>query len=263
MSVTLDAELDTRFAVTAATVLEQALDGAVVLSVGRVQDDDQMEALLPEATVVVLAGALPGDDPVCLALAVAPRLQALLEESSGADAVLGVLAEVLGQAAAELGVESFAAVPSTPEAVWGAPGSRRMAVPLVEGGERLASLIVRIGPDLAVESADDGAEMADAIPHEFAMLDTAGAAPDLYQHGMELIQDVEMQLTVELGRARMTVRELLSLRAGAIVELDQAAGSPVDILVNGTTIARGEVVVIDEEFGIRIAEIVGLTGNAR
>jgi flagellar motor switch protein FliN/FliY len=56
-----------------------------------------------------------------------------------------------------------------------------------------------------------------------------------------------------------SVRELLSLRAGAVVELEQAAGSPVDVLVNGTRIARGEVVVIDEEFGIRISEIV--TGN--
>jgi flagellar motor switch protein FliN/FliY len=66
-----------------------------------------------------------------------------------------------------------------------------------------------------------------------------------------------MGVTAELGRTRMTVRDLLSLTPGSVVELDRAAGSPVDVLVNGTLIARGEVVVIDEEFGIRISEIIG------
>ena len=65
-----------------------------------------------------------------------------------------------------------------------------------------------------------------------------------------------MGVSVELGRTRMTVRELLALTPGAIVELDRAAGSPVDLLVNGTLIARGEVVVVDEEFAVRITEIV-------
>ena len=73
---------------------------------------------------------------------------------------------------------------------------------------------------------------------------------------LSLLHDVEMGVTAELGRRRMTVRDLLSLTPGAVIELDRAAGSPVDVLVNGTLIARGEVVVIDEEFGIRISEIV-------
>jgi flagellar motor switch protein FliN/FliY len=55
----------------------------------------------------------------------------------------------------------------------------------------------------------------------------------------------------------MTVRELLELGPGSVIELDRAAGSPVDLLVNGTIIARGEVVVIDEEYGIRVSEIIG------
>ncbi len=75
--------------------------------------------------------------------------------------------------------------------------------------------------------------------------------------GVELLSDVEMGVTAELGRTRLSIRELLSLQPGSIVELDRAAGSPVDLLVNGTLVARGEVVVIDEEFGIRITEIVG------
>jgi flagellar motor switch protein FliN/FliY len=74
--------------------------------------------------------------------------------------------------------------------------------------------------------------------------------------GLDLLHDVEMEVTAELGRTRMSVRELLSLTPGAVVELDRAAGAPTDLLVNGRLIARGEVVVIDENFGIRITEIV-------
>jgi flagellar motor switch protein FliN len=74
--------------------------------------------------------------------------------------------------------------------------------------------------------------------------------------GLDLLHHVEMDVTAELGRARMTVRELLALAPGTIVELDRAAGSPADLLVNGRLIARGEVVIIDENFGLRITEIL-------
>ena len=80
---------------------------------------------------------------------------------------------------------------------------------------------------------------------------------------LSLLHDVEMGVTAELGRRRMTVRDLLSLTPGAVIELDRAAGSPVDVLVNGTVIARGEVVVVDEEFGIRISEIVVDGGDGK
>ena len=73
---------------------------------------------------------------------------------------------------------------------------------------------------------------------------------------LDLLADVEMGVTAELGRTRMTVRDLLALSPGSVVELDRVAGSPVDLLVNGTLIARGEVVVVDDEFGVRISEIV-------
>ena len=76
-----------------------------------------------------------------------------------------------------------------------------------------------------------------------------------------MLADVEMGVTAELGRCRMTVRELLSITPGAVIDLDRAAGAPVDVLVNGTLIARGEVVVIDEEFGIRISELDPATGR--
>jgi flagellar motor switch protein FliN/FliY len=71
------------------------------------------------------------------------------------------------------------------------------------------------------------------------------------------LSDVPVDLTVEMGRTRMTVGETLELRQGSIITLNRMAGEPVDLLVNGTAIARGEVVVIDEQFGLRITDILG------
>lgn len=73
---------------------------------------------------------------------------------------------------------------------------------------------------------------------------------------LALILDVPVQITVELGRTKMLVKEVLQLGEGSVVELDKLAGEPVDILVNGRLIAKGEVVVIEENFGVRITEIV-------
>jgi len=74
---------------------------------------------------------------------------------------------------------------------------------------------------------------------------------------LRALAEVEMMVTAELGRTRMNVSDLLDLGPGSLIELDRTAGSPIDLLVNGTLIARGEVVVIDEEYGIRLTEIVG------
>jgi flagellar motor switch protein FliN/FliY len=83
---------------------------------------------------------------------------------------------------------------------------------------------------------------------------TAGNAARSW--GIDMLRDVEMEVTCEIGRTRMTVRQLLALAPGDVVELDRLAGSPADLLVNGTLLARGEVVVVDEAFGLRITEIV-------
>jgi flagellar motor switch protein FliN len=68
---------------------------------------------------------------------------------------------------------------------------------------------------------------------------------------------VPVDLSVEMGRTRMTVGETLELRQGSIITLNRMAGEPVDLLINGTAIARGEVVVIDEQFGLRVTEVLG------
>lgn len=73
---------------------------------------------------------------------------------------------------------------------------------------------------------------------------------------LSVLADVAMTVTVELGRTKLAVRDLLSLAEGSVVELDQAAGSPVDVLVNGTVVAKGDVVVVEDELGVRITEVV-------
>lgn len=87
------------------------------------------------------------------------------------------------------------------------------------------------------------------------------AGNDTNHMRMELLRGVEMTLSVEIGRSRMLVRDLLQLNPGSVVELDRGAGEPADLLVNGRLIARGEVVVVDEEFGLRITQLVNTEEN--
>ncbi len=73
---------------------------------------------------------------------------------------------------------------------------------------------------------------------------------------LDMLLDIPLQVTVELGRTNRSVKDILEMSSGSIIELDKLAGEPVDILVNSRLIAKGEVVVIDENFGVRISDIV-------
>lgn len=73
---------------------------------------------------------------------------------------------------------------------------------------------------------------------------------------MEMILDIPVSVTVEIGRTKMSIRNLLQLNQGGIVALDRLAGEPLDVLVNGTLVAHGEVVVVNEKFGVRLTDIV-------
>ncbi len=84
----------------------------------------------------------------------------------------------------------------------------------------------------------------------------AGAAPNLDENNLNLLMDIPLKVTVELGRTQKQIKDILELSQGAIIELDKLAGEPVDILVNNKLIAKGEVVVIDENFGVRVTDIV-------
>lgn len=74
--------------------------------------------------------------------------------------------------------------------------------------------------------------------------------------GLRLLENIGVKLTVEVGRAELTIRDLLRLNEGSVIELDRMAGDPLDVLVNGTLIAKGEVVMVGERFGIRFGQII-------
>src|SRR4051794_25636688 len=95
-------------------------------------------------------------------------------------------------------------------------------------------------------------DTVDYVPFEATTVPVAEAEPAQ----LERLRDVPVELAVEIGRTKMTIGETLGLGPGSIVTLNRLAGEPVDLLVNGTPIARGEVVGIDEEFGLRITEVV-------
>jgi flagellar motor switch protein FliN/FliY len=103
-------------------------------------------------------------------------------------------------------------------------------------------------PTTAIESAT-------ANPLLFREFSGAGARSDV-QNDISLVLDIPVQLNVELGRTKITIKNLLQLTQGTVVELDGQAGGPMKVLVNGCLIAHGEVVVVDEKFGIRLTEIV-------
>jgi flagellar motor switch protein FliN/FliY len=120
----------------------------------------------------------------------------------------------------------------------------------------------------AVEAVADEApapspegEPVDYVPFEATVTEERPAAPQDLAGDLERLHDVPVELAVEIGRTRMTIGETLALGPGSIITLNRLAGEPVDLLVNGKPIARGEVVVIDEEFGLRVTEVV--TGSSR
>lgn len=104
-------------------------------------------------------------------------------------------------------------------------------------------------------------EDQDAMPFQQVSLGGGGdAAPNARAHvednGLELLMDIPLEISVELGRVKMLVKDVVELGTGSIVEIDKAAGEPVDVMVNGRLVARGEVVVIEDNFGVRLTEIL-------
>lgn len=85
---------------------------------------------------------------------------------------------------------------------------------------------------------------------------TATKAEQFSESNIELLMDVSLRVTVELGRTRMKLSQILELQHGSVVELDRLAGDPVDVFVNDRMVAHGEVVVVDDKFGVRITEMV-------
>ena len=103
----------------------------------------------------------------------------------------------------------------------------------------------------AEPSAAPTAHAADIFPSFGGNIGNAGMMNEL-----DMILDIPVQITVELGRTKITIKNLLQLAHGSVVELDAMAGEPMDVMVNGTLIAQGEVVVVNDKFGIRLTDII-------
>lgn len=139
----------------------------------------------------------------------------------------------------------------------------RASVPVRIGGDMLELLVflttefaralIRALPLLEedVQAQHPASDEATAGSHG-----SNGAGTEPLPPGMELLFDVPLDVSVELGRVRMLIKDVLELAPGSVVELDRVAGEPVDLMVNGRLIAKGEVVVVEDNFGIRVTEIM-------
>lgn len=108
--------------------------------------------------------------------------------------------------------------------------------------------------DALNEQAESEAAAADAGTASFDELtDESMPSSDV---NLDVVLDIPVNLSMEIGRTKISIRNLLQLNQGSVVELERLAGEPMDVLVNGTLIARGEVVVVNEKFGIRLTDII-------
>jgi flagellar motor switch protein FliN/FliY len=210
-------------------------------------------ALVPAASPLVPGVAVSDPDAVPLPPAAASAVTARLSGEVSGDVVLVLSGEVANalQNSPVGKMDIAAALRPALEAAAATLGRVRVDSERVE--EPVAALdgLRDKGMFVAVPLISAGECQA-----TFAIQVTLPQARGGKRGSLELLRHVAMEVTVEIGRTRMTVGELLSLHPGEVVELDRAASAPADLLVNGTLIARGEVVVVDEDFGLRISEIV-------
>ena len=101
-----------------------------------------------------------------------------------------------------------------------------------------------------------GEQPAQATAAEFDSLEDTSAGPAAEGENLDVILDIPVTLSMEIGRTNISIRNLLQLNQGSVVELDRLAGEPMDVLVNGTLVAHGEVVVVNEKFGIRLTDVI-------
>jgi len=107
---------------------------------------------------------------------------------------------------------------------------------------------------------EEQGESAESVADEVAAVDAPTLEPGgQYQSGdvkLDVILDIPVTIAMEIGRTNLSIRNLLQLNQGSVVELDRLAGEPMDVLVNGTLVAHGEVVVVNDKFGIRLTDVV-------
>jgi len=118
--------------------------------------------------------------------------------------------------------------------------------------DELETATAQAGADGAAEQSDSGEEFQQVAAKHL----NNTANPDSGDVKLDVILDIPVTVGMEIGRTQLSIRNLLQLNQGSIVELDRLAGEPMDVLVNGTLVAHGEVVVVNEKFGIRLTDVV-------
>ena len=140
----------------------------------------------------------------------------------------------------------------------------------IEKGEKTTKPVEKSGSNVVAENAAQLLENAEAALNEldqkpapaaklkpFELEDLVGREGPPEKCSIDLLRDVDLDLKIELGRTHMLLEDVLSLRRGSVVTLDKLAGDPVDLYVNGRLVARGEVLVLNDNFCVRVAELVG------
>ncbi len=257
-------------AASAAAAAAAVLPASDALTVGQPRTGgDDVTVSFAGAAVAELDGPVAGRIAV---LVVQDLVDALAASPIGGLDLAAATQPALDALAASLGATAGAARTTGLDLVVADMGGPFTVVPLVGGaGDPAIHSAALLVSDVTLEAAlaarqaspaagampgqpveDWSAQRLPPTPHGQGPTAPAGVSP----RGIEMLHGVIMEVTVELGRTQMSVRDLLALTSGTVLKLDRAAGSPADLLVNGRLIARGEVVVVDEDFGLRVTEIV-------
>lgn len=221
-------------------------------------------ASLPENAQVVM---IPQQEVLDLAGLLKDELQTAVDENLVADIrptlesiVQGIClaaGNVLGEPVVATGLSLRFQIPSLPPNLQRADEVIRTQVAITADGVNGAAIwIMDAESALALLGLPTEETEEKVIFGQFG--DSVGEAPPRTDEvaGLDLLMDIPLEISVELGRVKMLVKDVVELGTGSIVEIDKAAGEPVDVLVNGRVVARGEVVVIEDNFGVRITEIL-------
>lgn len=236
--------VESELALKAALALVELIPSDVPLAVRGVEADD----LAPTGAGVVanVVGAVSAE----LVVVVGETVDRALGGAGGASVSLAdALRPSLQAASDSFGEGVLSDVRIAPDAsdLLVVPGTHLFALTVADEVQGWFAVRIKQAPAPASAPEAKPAEEKNIRPMDLTNMST-----------MRMLYDVEMTLTAEIGRAKLPVRQVLELVPGAVIELDRVAGSPADLMVNGRLIARGEVVVVDEDYGLRVTEIVDL-----
>ena len=145
---------------------------------------------------------------------------------------------------------------ATAEDDWGAAMAEQATTEAASASDSMADWGAAMEEQTKADAATEPPALKAQSATATVFKDFAGSTQGSTHNDIDFILDIPVQLTVELGRAKIAIKNLLQLAQGSVVELDGMAGEPMDVLVNGCLIAQGEVVVVNDKFGIRLTDVI-------